>query len=62
MNVLKCILSVIAVIPAYAMQSLQDDTPCSFGTSGKEEHVLEVGREADLFQHSGSGCLTHMWF
>jgi len=34
----------------------------SFGASGKEQHVLENGQEAQLLQHAGRGCLTHMWF
>ena len=34
----------------------------TFGTMGKAVYPLEAGREAVLFQHSGKGCLTHMWF
>jgi len=34
----------------------------TFGTAGKEQRVLQPGVEAELFQHSGKGCLTHMWF
>jgi len=34
----------------------------SFGTSGKAVYPLEEGKEADLFTHTGKGCLTHMWF
>ena len=34
----------------------------TFGTMGKEVHVLAGGVEAELFQHTGKGCLTHMWF
>lgn len=34
----------------------------TFGTIGKEVRVLAGGVEAELFQHKGKGCLTHMWF
>jgi hypothetical protein len=34
----------------------------TFGTAGKEKQVLKPGVEAELFRHSGRGCLTHMWF
>ena len=34
----------------------------TFGTAGKERHVLEAGVEAELFRYAGHGCLTHMWF
>lgn len=34
----------------------------TFGVAGKEQQLLAPGREADLFRHSGKGCLTHMWF
>jgi hypothetical protein len=33
-----------------------------FGTMGKGERILESGRESELFEHDGRGCLTHMWF
>jgi hypothetical protein len=33
-----------------------------FGTIGKELRPLAPGKEAELFKHTGRGCLTHMWF
>ncbi len=32
------------------------------GTMGKELAVLSGGREAELYQFDGAGCITHMWF
>lgn len=29
---------------------------------GKEVRVLKGDTEAELFQHTGKGCLTHLWF
>jgi len=43
--------------PAAALSDLR-----TFGTAGKQLRVLVPGQEAELFQHSGAGCLTHMWF
>jgi hypothetical protein len=34
----------------------------TFGTAGKQQTLLTAGQESDLFQYSGKGCLTHMWF
>jgi hypothetical protein len=34
----------------------------TFGTMGKQLSLLSTGKEAELFQHTGKGCLTHMWF
>ena len=34
----------------------------TFGTSGKAVYPFEGGKEAELFAHKGTGCLTHMWF
>ena len=34
----------------------------TFGTQGKAVYPLEGGKEAELFTHTGNGCLTHMWF
>ena len=34
----------------------------TFGTMGKEEKVLEKGKEVELFSYDGTGALTHMWF
>lgn len=32
------------------------------GTIGKGQRVLKGGKEALLFEHQGTGCLTHFWF
>ena len=50
-------LSVIALPVAKA-----DQTLTTFGTVGKEVRVLKGGTEAELLEHKGNGCLTHMWF
>src|SRR5579863_6688165 len=42
--------------------SAQNAVPKTFGTAGKELHVLGGGKEAELFRRDGAGCLTHMWF
>lgn len=34
----------------------------AFGAIGKGEPALDGHREAVLLDHSGHGCLTHMWF
>ena len=34
----------------------------TFGTMGKELRPLSRDKEAELFSHTGRGCLTHMWF
>jgi hypothetical protein len=34
----------------------------TFGTMGKEVTPLSASKEAELFNYSGKGCLTHMWF
>jgi len=34
----------------------------TIGTMGKAERVLGGGNEAVLFEHQGTGCLTHFWF
>ena len=34
----------------------------TFGTMGKEVRPLSKSKEAELFSHTGKGCLTHMWF
>lgn len=32
------------------------------GAMGKGQRVLESSRETVLFEHEGTGCLTHFWF
>ena len=34
----------------------------TFSVMGKEEEILEAGKEVELLRHDGKGCLTHMWF
>ena len=34
----------------------------TFSTIGKGSLALDDRKEAALLEHSGSGCLTHMWF
>ena len=34
----------------------------TFSAIGKEEPILEVGKEVELLRREGKGCLTHMWF
>lgn len=49
-------------VASLAADDIDAATLKSFGVSGKEEHVLEGGQEAELLHHAGQGCLTHMWF
>lgn len=34
----------------------------TFSVMGKEDEILEAGKEVELLRHDGKGCLTHMWF
>ena len=34
----------------------------TFSVMGKEEEILDAGKEVELLRHDGKGCLTHMWF
>jgi hypothetical protein len=34
----------------------------TFGTIGKQTKILSLTNEVDLFNYSGAGALTHMWF
>ncbi len=34
----------------------------TFSAVGKQVPLLKPGKEAEIFQHTGKGCLTHMWF
>ncbi len=52
----------MALLMVYPVQAARQDTPKTFGSMGKEQRVLQGGVEAELFRHSGAGCLTHMWF
>ena len=53
----------VFVWPAGAQtDEVSPDDLTVFGTMGKELRVLRIGEEAELFRHTGRGCLTHMWF
>ncbi len=41
---------------------LSPDQLKPFGTMGKELSVLSGGREAELLNYKGRGCINHMWF
>jgi hypothetical protein len=34
----------------------------SYGYAGKQQTILKPGRQVQLINHRGSGCLTYMWF
>ena len=34
----------------------------SFGFAGKQQTILKPGRQVQLINHRGAGCLTYMWF
>ena len=55
-------LGLIAAGGGYAERDVTATSLESFGGIGKEEFVLGGGNEALLFEHTGKGCLTHMWF
>jgi hypothetical protein len=61
---LPFILALLAGLLAQVSSAAEID-PASlktFGTVGKQLTPLRTDREAELFQYSGKGCLTHMWF
>ncbi len=63
-------LAFLPALPAMALQNaparkavknLSDvDKLTVFGSAGKEVHPFAGGRETEIFQHQGHGCLTHM--
>lgn len=59
---LTAFLAFAAACGTHAEQDLTAASLESFGGIGKEEFVLGGGKEALLFEHTGKGCLTHMWF
>jgi len=59
---LAAFLGFAAACGAHAQADLPAASLESFGGIGKEEFVLAGGKEALLFEHTGKGCLTHMWF
>ncbi len=34
----------------------------TFSVMGKEEEILDLGKEVELLKRDGKGCLTPMWF
>ena len=70
------ILSTVAIIAILSLfllsgadgeigaSAVQDWDPSlqTFSVAGKGEYVLNGSNEADLCNHKGSGCLTHLWF
>jgi hypothetical protein len=57
-------ITAIATIASCAGYRVNGESPelKTFGTSGKQQHVLQKGVEAELFRYEGRGALTHMWF
>lgn len=52
------------VILVVSLESYGDE-PLDFrpiGTIGKAERVLKADAETVLYEHEGTGCLTHFWF
>lgn len=58
----RLIESTFGVVIALCLPCLHAAGGKTFGTAGKEQHVLKGGEEAELFRHTGKGFLTHMWF
>jgi hypothetical protein len=63
------VVLIISLIPSSGLwavpQAASDvdwNTLKTFCNSGKELHVLNGYKEAELLRHEGKGCLTHMWF
>ena len=57
-------LSILS-LAGFLMMAGGDVDPSSlktFSVAGKEQSVLNGYREADLMNHRGKGCMTHMWF
>lgn len=56
----------ITSLPAAASPSRRPSAPSygrrTFSSIGKEERPFLGGKEAELLNHEGRGCLTHMWF
>lgn len=68
---IKQILILISIVAIFSTALGQNTNTISdidfsklitFGTSGKAVYPLENGKEAELYSHTGKGCLTHMWF
>ncbi len=63
LGLILCLLAVALAHQAFAdPPDVDPATLKTFCTSGKELHVLNDYREAELLRHEGAGCLTHMWF
>lgn len=50
--------------PSHSTASLKSQPYAirTIGTIGKGERILEKGKESILYEHEGTGCLTHFWF
>ncbi len=58
-----CLVSLVSLMWAQAAGAAGVvDTLQTFSAMGKELRLLEVGKEVQIFEHAGKGCLTHMWF
>lgn len=44
------------------VRGAEDPLPVPFSSIGKESLALNSGKEAEILNHEGGGCLTHMWF
>lgn len=73
-KIIKCFFSIILTCCFYYKTSAQNlkksgtdyETDFSklktFSAVGKEKRLLFSDRETEIFNHTGKGCLTHMWF
>jgi hypothetical protein len=62
-SIIRRTLAIIILACAIPALHAAEDAPLSpIGTMGKGERVLGAGKEAVLFEHQGTGCLTHFWF
>lgn len=62
---------IVVVVLALSLPGCRSSQPCDkalninemhlFGTMGKEGKLF-ADREVTLLEHTGAGCLTHMWF
>ena len=58
------VLAAVAATQALGAGSVADwnSSLNTFSTTGKGEPILNGYKEVDLLRHTGTGCLTHMWF
>jgi len=55
------VLAIFVTVP-YALADEPTAKLQTFSTMGKGSSGLDNFQEAELLQHEGTGCLTHMWF